>query len=335
MTFIPLHPDVPPDELRAIVAGRAHRLSRREALRRIAGSSLEDREAVLKAVLENRSEHALARGVAAAGLAERATPSALEALMRAAPDAGAGVLSGAIPILARTGGVPEHRVLEDLAGRAPGPAADQARFAAALIAYRLRLDAPGLADRRPDMLAVEEPDSRSIDVHRPSAEDAERCQRSLAAERLLVGVSPENALQLRCGARSLIVSLDPAFLTADGVRSLTTKKALVAVVATLVEDGDRFSASHFVLSDPVRGSQVRFSICRPSGRLALTGQVTVGADVSFMLRAVRQPGAVAVAIDGRFGPDELVIDRAQAGARTHETMTPLRHAASGRFVSPR
>jgi hypothetical protein len=119
----------------------------------------------------------------------------------------------------------------------------------------------------------------------------------------------------------MILSMDPEFLTTGGVESLQRRRALVAVVAARVEDGDRYSTSHLVIADPGRGTQILLGVCRPTGRLVLTGEGSVAESVSFTLRAIDRRGAVAVDLDGRFGPEGVVIERAEFSARAHAKVT--------------
>ncbi|MGE3510914.1 MAG: HEAT repeat domain-containing protein [Vicinamibacterales bacterium] len=321
MTTIRRIAAVTPEDLRANLLGQRATLPRRDAIVGIADSGLADREHLLRLVLSNASESPLNRAHAAAGLASVATPSALQALVRTAREAEPVVLMPAIQLLGRVGGEAERQVLEQISALARGTVADHARTAAALIAYRHRLDAPGLADQRMVALPLADGDRVPFEVSRPAAAEAERCRQSLDAERFRWPVAPEHAVGLRCRARAMIVSMDPEFLTTRGVASLRHRKALLAVVATRIEDGDRYSASHLVLADPGRGAQIRLRVCRPSGRLVLMGEGSVAERVSFTLGSIERPGAVAVGLGGQFGLDGVTIERAEASARVHGKVT--------------
>lgn len=321
MTTIRAIAGVPPEELRAILTGQSTASRRRDAIVGVAASEIEDREQLLRDVLTDVSESPPTRARAAGGLASIATPSALLTLVRAAPDAEPTMLTTAIQLLGRSGGATEHRILDDIAALAGRPVADYARTAAALIAYRHRLDAPGLADQQLGTLTLADGDRMPFEVSRPATSEAERCRRSLDAERLHWPVAPEHAVSLRCRTRTMILSMDPTFLTVGGVASLQRRKGLIAVVATRLEDGDGYSASHFVLADPARGTQVLIRVCRPSGRLMLIGEGSVADSIRFTLRAVERPGAVAVDLSGRFGPEGVVLGRAESSARVHGKVT--------------
>ena len=319
LPFVPLSSR----ELRDVLAGRGGPLSRRGAIARVAQSDLPDKEALLREVLFGARESSVDRAVAATGLAVIGTSDALEVIAQTASRRERVFLLPAIRLLGRTGGLREWQTLQAIAEAGDDQVAVEARFGAAVIAYRLGLDGPGFDPGPVEPLQTNDEIS-NLSFERAEAPVVAMGRKALAAERFPFEVVADAVYDVRCRRRAMLLCFNGSLLRRGGFDGLLRRKALVAVCATRLEDRNDYAMSHVAVTDPLEGSRLRVLVCSLSGKPVLTGDATAAGGLVFQLRSVRRPGAAAVDIAARFADGGLSVERATVGHRALDKVSPRR-----------
>jgi hypothetical protein len=313
-------------ELRNAVLGHSSRLERRVAVALLLHSNYPEREDLLASVATNPRETPQERSSAAIALGHIASSKAellLTQILDKVPDS---VLADAIRSLGRIGG-PSALISIDQYLASPARAvADAARFAGALIAHRLGLSGHNLLVPSGDkLLAVRPEESRSIDVTKVSADEAQQILKSLADEAYGIDFGGSTLTQLRCGTDVHTVCLNRRVVAAESTRIVLQHKMLLALVALQSREGDGHSVSYIILSNP---STVRDTIDllapRCTGRPALAGSGHVSnSEIRFSLRSIDRPGARALALDGTIADGQLAISQAIVARRRIAAPRPV------------
>jgi hypothetical protein len=298
-----------------------------EALAELARSDAGDRVSFLASVLEDLSLPARIQEATAIALGRVSTDEAEECLLR---NLDRRELPVQIEIIRSLGRIGSPRVLPEI-GRLglsdADPRMEAARFAGALIAHRFGL--PGHVLPFPSEEMFLEPSgetSHSIRIAPTSVEHRQQIFEGLKRHPYGIDYDPDSFVSLQCGPQTNVACLNQDYMTAEGVRRLLDRKALLGVVVLQSPETGMYSVSHLVLTSPEDGN-VKILVLRSSGQLVLAGVAQAAAHdrLGFQLRAVQRPGAIPIGIRGTLDGNRLEISEARAGKlRTNQRQPELR-----------
>jgi hypothetical protein len=288
------------ERVRAALAGRGDALPRAHAIALLVASDFPNAHRDLAAVLEDEAAPSELRALAALALARTRSPAAPEILLRSAGVRDPRVLAAVLRALGTAGGEAALPAVLEAGKRATGAAAEEARFAASLISYRLglagnELPLPGERDR----VEVPPDAARPIDVARAGPREAELVLRTLGPEPAGVELAEAPMWRLRCGRTAWMLALNRECAGADLAERAARRKLLAGVVAWRSPETGRWSVGLLVLTSPSAEVPGRVDVlaCRPSGAVVLAGSARVdGASAEVSLGAVTRPGALGVRI---------------------------------------
>lgn len=325
------NPQISLDQLRDVVLGRDARIPRVEAIALLRTSDFSDKEQLFAEVLENEHEPAAIRSAAAMSLGRIMTLRAEEMLIKNSQIADQGVLADVVKALGRIGDRSALVVLEKVKQNAIGLAAEQARFAAALISHRLGVAGNDLpVPTSEDLLALPGNTILAIQVTRANASEAEESLHSLAMEPFGIDFAKDFTYQVRCGRSTRMIMLNRDFTDSDAIKKLIERKAFLGVVATRFEESDMYSPSFLLLTSPVKqSSMINILIHRTTGALAFSGTAQVEGDLAtFSIRTISQPGANPVQIEGTFTDGKLNITTALSATFRQKRRQPEQRLAA-------
>lgn len=313
-------------ELRGIVLGHSTRFERRMAVALLLHSNSPEREEILASVATNPRETPQECSSAVIALGHIASSKAellLTQILDKVPDS---VLADAIRSLGRIGS-PSALISIDQQLASPTPAvADAARFAGTLIAHRLGLPGHDLLIPSGDkLLTVRPEESRSIDVTKVSADEAQQILKSIADEAYGIDFGDGTLTQLRCGTDVHTVCINRRVVGPQSTRIVFQRKMLLALVALQSREGDGHSVSYIILSSPSPGRDtIDLLAPRCTGRPALAGSGHVSnREIHLSLRSIDRPGARAVALDGTIADGQLAISQAIVAIRRIAAPRPV------------
>lgn len=323
MSNIPLSSD----RLRAIVLGYDRTLPRVAAMAIVRTSDLSDKEQLFAVVLENEHESPIIRSAAAISLGRIMTPEAEAVLIRNTRLSDRRVLADVVKALGRIGGSAALVVLETVVQETTGSAAEQARFAAALISHRLGAMGNDLpVPTSEDFLLLPSDHFLPIQISPANEREAELSLRTLKMEPLNIVFAKDSTYQIRCGQSTRMIMLNQDFTGLGAVKKLMEKKAFLGIVATKFEESQMYATSFFLLTSPIKElNRINILIYRSTGALAFggTAQITENS-ATFTIHTVSRPGANPVQIEGTFTDGRLTIITALAASFTLKRRQPKR-----------
>jgi hypothetical protein len=314
--------------LRDAVAGKDVGWPRAHAMTRLLESDFPNKHRDFERVLANEADAPEARYLAALHLGMVDTRAALDALIAQTTIRDERVLTGVLKALGRIGDASALAAIERVQKSAPGGAAAQAAFAAALIAHRLdlpghSLPVPSPSDYDADVSApvdapadaLRRPDCGRLRVTGAGAADAELCLRSLSRRPLGVELLESPMYEVRCGRAIWMIALERAAGGPHAIDRLTARKTLQAVVARRDRDTGLYAAAFLVLTAPdAAGGGAHVLVHRVDGGLISAGHARVDdGGAAFALWPVKGPRPYSIAIEGRLEAGRLVITAAVAG----------------------
>jgi hypothetical protein len=305
-------------ELRAIARGEVTGESRGAAmslLRDLADDQILD---ILGGVLRDQSDNSRFRELAATNIGRLGTPAALDVLMDSVEVSDGRAQRKVLRYLGRLGDTSAIPVVESARGRTQGLAAQEARFAAQLLAHRWRTGDSGFSP----LVGVESPRRRpgmqDAMVRRVGEEDATQVRRALETEPLGVSLQESGGLVLDMSpAGRWTVLLDRTFAQTPG--QVFDAPSVVGIVAA--EQGYFDDALHehaeelIILSSPSPTSQAAHVHLHASdGELIFYGdaQPQPGGRGGIEVSIARAPEAAALSIymRARFSISETVVEEA-------------------------
>jgi hypothetical protein len=281
----------------------------------------------LQLLLENEAEYSHIRRLAAAILGRINTPEAEKILIRSSQVRDSNILASVVTALGRIGGETALKAVVEAQGYAIEPASSLARFAAALISYRLGLEGNDLPVPRGDEY-MERASGATHPVEITHAEEGEAraCLQSLAMEPFGVEFSNQNLYQVRCERNSLMLLLNRDFTGQDAIRKLQERKALFGVVARKNPTMDSYSISFLVLTSPSgQAHSNHIWINRSTGEPAFHGTAQLIRDkAEFEISTLAGPGAFSVRFEGTFDGHTFKFRTALSGLFGEKPREPIR-----------
>jgi len=259
------------------------------------------------------------------------SPAATEGLVAALRTADQPIVRRAAQRLGTVGGPAQ---LEELKMIRTGNKAtqDAVRFAKELISYRRRLGEYKVSVSARRVQA--DPDA-SEEVPATALSRATRAGLAERVTKPVLGVqlTMEGARELVCRGNPLAI-LANADLAENGPGWLLGGQAAAAAVVERNPETGRYFASHVVLTDPRRGSDLTVHVARSSGIVVLTGTGNIREDgLVFELAAVPTPHLPPTTIVGAYDRagglrfDTVRIDRRMRPAQLRMVKTPRRQTS--------
>lgn len=313
------------DKLRAAVAGRDPSFPRSEAMALLVTSKASNKEEIFEALLFNESEETDIRYLAGISLGRINTPAAIDALVRSSHIRNDQVLAGVMQALGRIGGERALDIALRVKDESTGYAAAQARFAAALISYRLGLPTNDLpVPNASSYLKLSPIGTHPISFSLASKKDAELYLRLLTNQPFGIEYADQPIYQIRCEPRTMMIVFNKSFAGERAVRKLASRRALFAVVATWFEETKTYCPSLLVLTSPaIESEALNILVPRPTGELIFGGTGRIHNDrLEFSVHAISRPGAVAVVFEGTIMDGQLDITNAQSAITRQKNRQP-------------
>lgn len=306
------------ERLRRIVFGGAgdERLSRDVALGLLGRKDYPEKVADFERLLADEGEAPRLRTAAAVELGRVGSDEALEALARHADVkhdlVARGVLNGLRHISSPRALEVAARRTERPQGETRSPLARSERWTAALLAFRHGAPDFDLSlPKRYRFAQVDPARAQEIGVAPPRPDALSRALRDLTVNALGVELSPERAVEMRCGERELMLLFNRELVEREGLR-LFERKAVVGVVAVRhTVEGDNYSTKYGVLAQPSKGKELRILVTTTKGVVVLAGSGRLSGDqIKFKVKAVDRPGVVAMEVEGAYTAEGVRLTRA-------------------------
>jgi len=297
------------ERLRAAAVGRDSTIPQSRAIVLLHRTGFPNRHRDFEQVLEDQSQPAAVRYLAAIHLRRVGTPAAVDILTRNSDIRDDLVLAGVMKALGCIGDASALDAVRTVSQREETRAAAEACFAAILIAHRLRVEAEHRPSDTEGYVAPDLPCVRPMEASPADAEDAAACLYALADEPFGIEFAERTLVQLRCHRKTWMVALNREFSTNSGIRSLTTKRGFLGSVLRRGDHIRSYSVSYVMLASPAETQDVvDLVIYSTSGQPCFDGIVQVGSpDIQFSIRALARPGAVGVTATGTFNDGEIGI----------------------------
>ena len=308
--------------LRAAVRGSSSKPNRLEALDELVDRAPRGLAGFLTDLALDAGAELDVRLSAVGVLGDSRDPAAVEGLVAALRTSDQAVIRRAAQQLGESGGS-EH--LEDLKAIRTGNSETQQaiRFAKQLISYRHRLDQYRVTV--PSRRVRADPGAATqVEVSHLSGQIQAKVEERISEPVLGLHLTTEGARKLTCDGDEFVL-LPIRDLVAEGPTTLTEHQAAPAALLERNPETGAFYASHVVLIDPQRGTDVSVHVARSSGVVVLTGSGAIrGDDFTFELATVPTPHLPPTTVVGRFNRDQgIVLDSVVTEARLSPSQLKL------------
>jgi hypothetical protein len=286
------------DRLRDVVLGKDTSFSRAAAIALLLRSDSPNKEHDFATVLEDEKVAGRIRYVAAITLAKVDNRAAQDILVRNLGIRDERVRAGVLIGLGRIGDMIALEAIERLNDRSK-----PARFAAALIAYRLGVEGHELpVPEEKALLDLPVSGARPVQWQRADAADVTLCLSALANDPFGITYAREPAYEVRCGRRQLMVLFNRELVVQDMTQRSRERKALAGVVALRNETNGTYSVSLLILTSPnLKNEAVQIMLCHTNGDIGYAGQAAIEDNsANLILRAVSRAGAFPIRFEGTF-----------------------------------
>ncbi len=274
----------------------------------------------LDGILANPAEPVALRVAATLALAnfEPKAAAPILALALAAPERR--VLRAALRTLGRTAGSEGLAAALQVAKARPDEPA--ARFAARLIAYRHRLDRPDLMLGREGIqtLAPGTADGARIEIRRLIATEGAAAIEQVMTDPIGVQLDPEATFEDICGGVRRLIAFARPFTGPDGPASLARAPAVLGIIGVWSDEAERFASDQTLLATP-GGAPGTGLLHAVDGRGEVMQFGSYDGD-RFEIASVDRPGAVAIAMTGRYADGELKLETGTCAPRSERQVSP-------------
>lgn len=309
-------------ELAAVIEDRGHpAISRRDAIRAIQTKPTERGVVALAGVLAEDAEPIQLRVAATLALSrfapDLAEPPLRDAVLRSREPR---IIRNALRSLGRIGGRESIASALEVEGRVVGALAVQARYAAMLIAYRHRLLLPNLEPVR-DLrtLSLDRRASVEVEIRRMSETEGGLAIAQVMEDPIGVDLDPGAAFEDLCGGLRRLIALARAFSGPDGPTALARGPAVLGVIGSWSEAGNRFSSGQSLLATPNSDGGGWLHVHNARGEPRYYGRYTGS---SFRIASVDRPGGVPMERAGSYDSGELVLETGATALRSDRKLQP-------------
>ena len=324
---IQIRRDVSEQTLIQAAEGREASIPRGWAISQVASSGVREPAGLLRRILAKEGDDVKSRRMAASALWRLNTPEAREGLLAAAASVKEPrVLAGVVKLLGRVGDERALAAIERIKARGEDLLAEQAAFAAALIAHRLGLpgnDLPVPSEFEP----LPPTDQRRMDFRPPPPEEVALFLKCLQDEPFEVAVSRDALQQIHCGDSLWMLALTEQFIAAGSSGAIQKQKHVVALLAAKNNVDGRYSVAFLVFSSPGRGRQAHLLVHRVTGEQAWAGSIEAGdsGEIRFALRTAGRVGIVPIELEGVWhGRGKIETSKALSSSRVSHKLSPVK-----------
>jgi hypothetical protein len=141
-------------------------------------------------------------------------------------------------------------------------------------------------------------------------------------------VSPDNAYQLRCGENEMVLLFNAQLNDADSSIARARHPQIAGFLLDRSPLSESYSTGGLLLFWPHTASSAHLTLLRPSGRLLMFGQATIGrGSAAFEIVGVRGPGGLPALVRGRVEGrrvriDEAILVRTRAALASRQRRKP-------------
>ena len=306
-------------------------LPRGRALRLLVESDTADKVAVLAAIARKKKDDTVARYVAARLLGEVGTRAAVNALVALTKVKVEHVRVGVLHALGLCGDEAALDAVIQASRGAGARVAAVARFAAALIAYRLGRAGHEPAWPKPgDALQVPARKARRFTIVPTSGGERIGVLESIGAQAYGISLGAAAVYWTGCeGAPRLALVLSPLVVGPDALETLQRRRTLAGLLAyPAPNDLREYSISHVIFSRPRRGGTIDLLVSDTRGEAAFAGRLQAEGDhASFTIWALPRPRAAALDAEGTYDGRSLHLSR---GRSAFTPQIPPRQLVSAR-----
>jgi len=266
---------------------------------------------VLEVILADRKAPLPDRVAAARGLGHVATPAAEHALLSQMRAGEPRVQQEVVAALGRFAGASAGRKLGKLEAPSDLATYRQWVFARALIAHRLGLDGPFLAEKlfvershgRPEQMATFMARTRT-------AKATTTARAKLRGEQYGIGFA-DRCHSIECGPAKWEIFINGELTrSSTGLEKLFERPWLAGVLAQWLPQEEALQSRFVILARP-SGSAVRLDVVRADGEVVYTGTAgRSGSAIGFRVSDVVRAGTAPLNVTGRLTPSGIEIDRA-------------------------
>lgn len=312
-----------------IVQGRDKSLPRNIAINMLPASNIRGSVGILNKLLIDEAEDVSARRLAAVNLWKSNTAAARGYLLKAAQTiTNEEILGGIVKALGRIGDKKALDTVVAVEKRSRGLLKAQASFAASLISYRHGLEGHDLPVPTTYLPMPTENQMRLKFAAPPKAE-VDVFTNSLDKEPYGITFSGDLLHQFSCPGGGWILALNQQLSSGNALSTLTSRKAMLGVLAAKNTEDGRYSTTHLILSSPgtPRG-KVNILVYRITGTPAWAGGTTSVDDnqAKFKLQTVGSLGVVPMEMEGVLSVSgNLIVTSAVSATRVTEKKHPLPH----------
>jgi len=317
-------------QLTDIVQGRDKSFPRNIAINMLPTTKIRGSVGMLNKLLIDESEDLPARRLAAVNLWKSNTPTAHRYLLKAAQTITNGEILGAlVKALGRVGDKKALDTVIAIVKRSRGLLRAQASFAASLISYRHGLEGHDLPVPT-TYLPMPTANQMRLNFVAPPKAEVDVFASSLDKEPCGISFSGDLMHQFNCPGGGWILALNQQLSAGNALSALTSRKAMLGVLAAKNSEDGRYSTTHFIISSPgtLRG-KVNILVYRITGTPAWAGGTTsVDANqAKFKLQTVGSLGVVPMEMEGVLSVSgKLTVTKAVSATRVTEKKHPLPHA---------
>lgn len=314
--------------LQEVALGKNTSIPRGIALKMLPESNVPNPDIIFKTVLEDETDKAQFRRMAAISLWKINTPRALGYLLEAAgkikePEVLVAIVKG----LGRSGDANALKAIQAIDTRGNKVLEEQALFASSLISYRLGLPSHDLKIPR-EFVAMPPAENVELNFISPAKIEIDLFLSCLAIEPYGIEFSEESMLQYKCPGGVSMLALNREMSKGNAHELLMKRKNLLGVLAPKNSEDGRYSVSYLILSSPdAANSKVNILIHRVTGEQAWAGtSIPVsGTQVNFTLSTAARLGIVPLELKGTITQQgKITITKAISAGKVLEKKRPVR-----------
>ena len=290
-------------QLRKIIKGNDSTLPKGQAMALLLVSQFPNKHRDFQEVLQNEDEPSTIRASAAHNLGVIGTPVAQEILINNINTDDDHVWLNIVRSLGQFGDESALEAINNNRRQTSQYLADQAKFAASLIAYRIGLDGYNhtFSDEI-DCMELSSPYCLNALVRPARQAEIESCMISLLDEPFGIEYSESFAYRLEFDEFNWMIVLNREFTGPHGLDRISSRKGILGVIVEWHPVFESYYVLLLMLTTPRPVSRsIEFHLHRRDGNLAYLGQgPSVSNNNTFSLQTISKPGILPLEMNGTF-----------------------------------
>ncbi len=307
-----------------IIEGKDTIINKETATNIVLDSDIEDKQIVLKYILEDTNLSPKIRFRAAGSLGRIQSEGAINILHENLTIDNPFILQGIIRSLGRVGNMETYQKLAEIRNRLTLSTARETHFAMELIAHRFKMKSTDIAMPQPDeYLTFIGNESKAVAVSILNDEAAEAMMKSVSLGAVGVPVWKAPLYQFDCNGNSMLILMNREL--EESTEQLGRSKFVLGAVVSKSKLSNTYSPYYLLLSTPthVSANKVNLRAVTTNGILAFAGTgVLTSGQLSFHLKGVKRAGGYPMEIEGHVAPGGLSISKFLVGSMINEKNAP-------------